>query len=500
MTKAGSCDCRQDRFFVRRLCAGRMGDSSVCLMTGRERTVFMTSRTREMTAGRPASLLLGFALPLMLGNVFQQLYTVVDTAIVGKALGVGALAALGATDWLNWMMLGIIQGLTQGFAILMAQEFGARRFERLRRALGGGTVLSAAGAVVLAILGQLAAGPVLRLMQTPQEILPDALLYLRIIYGGVPVVMAYNLLASILRAVGDSKTPLRAMIAAAFTNIGLDLLFVLVFRWGIAGAAAATLIAQLVSGLYCLVYVRRVEVLLAGRADFRLADAPVKKLMLLSAPMAFQNILICAGGLIVQFVVNGCGVVFIAGFTATNKLYGILEVAAVSYGYALITYVGQNLGAGEIPRIRSGVRAAYGIAAVTSVVIAAVMLLFGRPVLGCFISGTPEETRAAMDVAYLYLSIMSVFLPVLYYLHVTRAAIQGMGNTVLPMITGVAEFAMRTLAALLLPLVLGETGVLYAEIAAWIGASAVLAVSYRVLMRRLETGKPAVRFRPEESS
>ena len=446
----------------------------------------MTSRMRDMTTGRPASLLLRFALPLMFGNVFQQLYTVVDTAVVGKALGVDALAALGATDWLNWMMLGIVQGLTQGFAILMAQAFGAQQFERLRRAVGGGTVLAALSAVLLVLVGQLAARPVLQLMNTPQEILPNTLLYLRIIYGGVPIVMAYNLLASILRALGDSKTPLHAMLVAALTNIGLDLLFVLVFHWGIAGAAAATLIAQLVSSLYCLRYVRRIEILQLRRVHFKLSDAPVKKLMVLSTPMAFQNILISAGGLIVQFVVNGFGVIFIAGFTATNKLYGILEIAAISYGYALITYVGQNLGAGKIDRIRKGVRAAHGIALLTSIAIAALMLLFGKFALSCFISGTPQEVEAAMEVAYRYLFIMSVFLPTLYYLHVTRASIQGMGNTVLPMVTGIAECVMRTLTALLLPLAVGETGVLFSEITAWLGADVVLAISYCVLVRKLE--------------
>ena len=209
----------------------------------------------------------------------------------------------------------------------------------------------------------------------------------------------------------------------------------------------------------------------------------------LGFPMAFQNCIIAIGGMIVQFVVNGSGVVFIAGFTATNKLYGVLEIAATSYGYAMITYVGQNLGAGRHRRIRQGARAALAIAAVTSLVIAVVMLVFGRVILGCFISGTPQEVEQAMETAYFYLSIMSAGLPVLYVLHVVRSAIQGMGNTALPMVSGVVEFIMRTATALYLPLAVGEVGIFFAEPAAWLGADVVLAASYfAVARRRLRNG------------
>ena len=207
----------------------------------------MASHVKNMTEGKPVPLIFSFAIPLMIGNVFQQLYTVVDTMVVGKALGVSALAALGAADWMNWMMLGIIQGFTQGFGILLAQEFGAKRYDNLRRSVGNSAVLSLLSAIVLLGIGQLLARPVLELLNTPARILPDALLYLRIMYLGIPVVMAYNLLASILRSLGDGQTPLHAMIVAAATNIFLDLLFVLVLGFGIAGAAIATLIAQLIS-------------------------------------------------------------------------------------------------------------------------------------------------------------------------------------------------------------------------------------------------------------
>lgn len=445
----------------------------------------MAARIQSMTTGSPGKLIFTFALPLMVGNVFQQLYTVVDTMVVGKFLGVGALAALGAADWINWMMVAIVQGFTQGFAILMSREFGAGRHDNLREVIGNSALLSALFAAALMVLGQLAARPVLTLMQTPGDILPNTLLYLRVMFFGIPIVTAYNLLASILRSLGDGKTPLQAMVVASAVNIGLDLLFVMVFQWGIGGAAAATLIAQFISGLFCLYHVGRLELLRLKREDFRLRRQTAVHLLGLGFPMAFQNCIIGVGGMIVQFVVNRAGVVFIAGFTATNKLYGVLEIAATSYGYAMITYVGQNLGAGEHSRIRQGVRAALLIAAATSVAIAVVMLIFGRAIVGWFISGTPQEVEQAVRIAYLYLAIMSVFLPVLYLLHVLRAVVQGMGNTRLPMVSGVVEFFMRTGAALRLPLAMGEIGIFLAEPAAWLGADLVLVLSYFWVARRV---------------
>ena len=446
----------------------------------------MNTKIKNMTEGNPSSLILSFALSLMAGNVFQQLYTVVDTMVVGKVLGVNALAALGAADWLNWMMLGIIQGFTQGFGIMMAQEFGARREASLRKVIGNSATLSVISVIILVILGQLLVTPVLRLLQTPEDIIGNTLLYLRIMFLGIPIVMLYNLLASILRSLGDGRTPLNAMIVASATNILLDLLFVVVFHWGIAGAAVATLIAQLVSSIFCMYHIRRIEMLSFVRSDFTLQKDLSGKLLYLGFPMAFQNAIISVGGMIVQSVVNGFGVIFIAGFTATNKLYGLLEIAATSYGYAMVTYVGQNLGAGKISRIKKGVRCAVFIGIITSLIIAAVMLLFGKLILSLFISGTPEEFEQTLQVAYFYLTIMSVCLPVLYILHVVRSAIQGMGDTVLPMLSGIAEFIMRTLSALLLPQIVRQTGIFFAEIMAWLGADIILVISYFVIMHQLQ--------------
>lgn len=443
----------------------------------------MSTKIKNMTQGSPGRLIFCFAIPLMAGNVFQQLYTVVDTMVVGKFLGVDALAALGAADWLNWMMLGIVQGFTQGFAIRMAQEFGAGDYKGLKKTVGNSAALSVIFAVVLVLVGEWIAKPVLLLLHTPSEILSDALLYIRIMFLGTPVVMAYNLLACILRSLGDSKTPLYAMIIASLTNIVLDILFVFGFHWGIAGAAAATLIAQVVSGIYCYGYLQKIEFIRLSARELRIDPGMVGKLLYLGSPMAFQNAIIAIGGMMVQSVVNGFGVIFIAGFTATNKLYGLLEIAATSYGYAVVTYVGQNLGARKLKRISKGMRSAIVIAMITSVVIAVVMLLFGKVILSCFISGTEAQVEQALSVAYFYLAVMSLTLPILYLLHVVRSGIQGLGNTFLPMMSGIAEFCMRTATAFLLPGIVGEAGIFFAEPAAWLGADIVLIISYITVMR-----------------
>ena len=445
----------------------------------------MTPKIKNMTEGATLPLIVSFALPLMMGNIFQQLYTVVDTMIVGKALGVDALAALGATDWLYWMMLGMIQGVTQGFAILMAREFGAQRYEPLRRVTGISVSLSAICAVLFLAIGMVISRPILELLQTPAQIINESVIYLRIMFCGIPIVMAYNLLACILRSLGDGRTPLSAMIVAALSNIVLDLLFVLVLHWGIAGAAIATLIAQLFSCIFCLLRLRKIDFMTLRREHFRLQAKTSLRLISLGCPMALQNVMIAIGGMIIQFVVNGFGVAFLAGFTATNKLYGVLEIAATSYGYAMITYVGQNLGAGKLDRIKNGMRSAVAVAVATSAVIAGLMLLLGQNIVALFISGEPHEIAEATKVAYDYLVIMSVCLPVLYILHVTRSAVQGMGNTVLPMVSGIAEFFMRTGGILLLPALLNQTGIYLSEVLAWAGADMILIPSYFITLSRI---------------
>lgn len=450
----------------------------------------MNTRVKDMTSGRPLGLIIRFALPLMFGNVFQQLYTVIDTMVVGKALGVDALAALGATDWLYWMLLGMVQGITQGFGILMAREFGAKQFEQLRKVTGNAVTLSVVCAALFLILGQLIAYPALQLLKTPEKIQDDALLYLRIMFLGIPIVMAFNLLACILRALGDGKTPLNAMVVASLTNIALDILFVLVFRWGIAGAAWATLIAEATSCIYCLVQLRKLEFMKLQRKHYRPDLHLSGRLLGLGTPIAAQNAIIAVGGMIIQSVVNGYGVAFIGGFTASNKLYGVLEIAASSYGYAMITYVGQNLGANKIDRIKRGVKCAVLVSVATSMLIAAIMIIFGKTIVGSFISGTPQEIVEATRVGYDYLFTMSACLPILYILHVTRSSVQGLGNTMLPMVSGIVELIMRTVGVFLIPILIGEYGIFIAEVSAWLGADLILVPSYFVTVRMIVKKRP----------
>lgn len=442
----------------------------------------MASKVKDMTEGKPLGLIVSFALPLMAGSVFQQLYTVVDTMVVGKALGVDALASLGATDWLTWLVIGMLQGFTQGFGILMSREFGARQYSELRRVVRSSVRLSVVFAAGFLVLAQLGAPAMLSLLNTPDKVRSGAMLYLRLMFLGIPVIFAYNLLATTLRSLGDSQTPLTAMIVASLTNIGLDLLFVLVFRWGIAGAAIATLIAQVCSAVFCFLRLRRIDVLKREACDTAPDGKLAVRLMNLGWPMALQNGIIAVGGLIIQSVVNSYGVTFLAGYTATNKLFGLLELAAVSFGYAMITYAGQNLGAGKLRRIRKGMTAALLSAVAISLVICGFMLIAGRTILSLFLSGDPQEVKLAVEAGFRYLSFMSLGLPVLYILHVVRSAVQGMGNTVLPMVSGIAEFVMRTGCVLILPALLGADGIYTAEIAAWLGADVILIPSYFITM------------------
>ena len=442
--------------------------------------------TKDMTKGQPAKLLLFFALPLMLGNLFQQLYTMVDTIIVGQGVGINALASLGAADWLNWMFIGFVTGITQGFSIIFAQYYGAGDVKALRASVGNSLVLTALAAIFFTVAGQLLIVPILTLLDTPADIFAGSEIYLRVVIGGVTVSLMYNFEAALLRALGDSRTPLMAMVTAALTNVALDLIFVLVFKWGIAGAASATIIAQGVSFVYCFAAIRKIDIIRIKRDDISIHAGMSKKLLIVGVPIVFQNTMISIGGMILQSVVNSYGFLFVAGYTAANKLYGLLETAATSFGFAITTYTAQNLGAGNFRRIRKGMRSAVMMALVTSVVVSVIMLIFGRPVLRLFISNETGQVEEVLEIAYLYLSIMSYFLAVLYALHTYRSALQGLGNTVVPMLSGIMEFIMRTTAVMLLPRFVGEKGVFYAEVLAWAGAVVILVTSYYIVRGRTE--------------
>lgn len=447
-----------------------------------------------MTEGSPGKLIFFFAIPLMLGNMCQQLYTVVDTLVVSRTLGVQALAAMGSADWYMFMVPGIIMGFTQGFAILIANFFGASDNGSLNRAIAHSIRLSGILAIILTALAILSVPPVLALLRTPSEIRPLTRLYLTIYFAGIPAIILYNLSASVLRAFGNSKVPLYAMIGASVMNIGLDILFVVPLKMGIAGAALATVIAQLCAGLFCTVVAGRIPEIHLTKDDFAAQRSLDKELLRLSTPMVLQNILISIGGMIVGYVVNGLGVTFIAGYTATNKLYGMLEVAAVAYGFAIVTYTGQNYGAARYDRIRQGFKASLLIAVLTSAAIGGLMILFGRIITGAFLTGSGPEVEEAKVIAYRYLVIMAGFLWILYVLYVVRSMLQGMGNTLVPMISGGGEFIARTLMALVGSLFMGGTAIMIGEVAAWAAADIVMvpALIKRIRqLRKLPAGEKA---------
>lgn len=449
------------------------------------------NKTVNMTKGSPLRLMLLFALPLMLGNAFQQMYILVDTAIVGRGVGMTALAALGTVDWLNWMFIGIAQGFTQGFSVKIAQKFGEGDENGVRRSVAQCVRLSAIIAVVGVIFAQLALPLFLRVLRVPEELRGTAELYSRIIMGGFPVVVFFNCTSAMLRALGDSKTPLVAMLAASASNVVLDLVTVFPLGWGVAGAAGATVFSQLLSGVICAWRITKTPALRFSREQLA-AERPLEReLVKMGLPMAVKNIIISIGGIAVQSVVNGFSMSFIAGFTATNKLFGILDIAAISYGYAVTTYIGQNYGARLFDRIRRGLRTALLLSLVTSVIIGVLMLIAGRPITMLFISEKdPALVAAAGDTAYSYLSVMSVCLPILYLLYAFMAALQGLGDTVSPMISGIIEFVMRVAVSLAIGFTGYENGIFFSEVLAWLGATVYMIIMYKkTASRRLGDNK-----------
>ena len=447
------------------------------------------AHTRDMTQGSPTRLILGFCLPIVAGNLFQQFYSLVDTLVVGRVEGVTALAAVSSAGWLDWLVLSIAMGMAQGFSIQIAQSFGAKNDMELRHAAGQGLLMSVAVVVLIGVLAQCLLRPVLVLMRTPANTIDLTCLYLRIIFGGLPLVMAYNVFSGYLRAIGDSRTPLIAMTTASVCNILLDILFVATFRWSVTGVAAATVLSQGVSCLICLAALVRLPLMRLARGDLR-PDAPmIRRLMSLGLPLAFQNLIISIGGLVLQGVVNSFGFLFMAGFNAAMRLTGLIELAGTSIGSAVGTFAGQNLGAGRIDRVKLGLRKSAQIAMLMAFAVAACMLLFGRSILALFVEDEPEIIAQVLTIGYRYLAVMSLGLPMLYMLFVYRSTLQGLGDTVAPMVSGIVELVMRISIVLLLPLLIGEWGVYIAEIMAWFGAAVYLMVSYYRRIRVLERGR-----------
>jgi len=437
-----------------------------------------SANTKDMTTGNPFRLLLAFSMPLMFGNLFQQLYTFADALIIGQCVSSNALAALGGAEWLTFIMFGVIQGITQGCSVVIAQFFGKKQTKSLKLALYSGYCIAAAGAIGFTVIGQLLIVPSLKLLQTPPEVFSLTETYLRILYAGVPITFLYNIAAAILRALGNSKKPLQAMIIASLGNIVLDLLFVMKLSMGIAGAALGTLLAQILAAIYCIIAIRKIALCRISR-EYRSIDKKIlQEQIRMGIPMGIQNIITAIGGLVVQATVNVFGILFLTGYAAANKLYVLLEIAATSYGHGILTYTAQNKGTGNNKRIQDGLVAALLIGIVTALFMSGIMVFAGREIVGLFIKETEAGVNEMIQTGCDYLYVLALGFPLLYCLYVLRCSIQGMGDSIVPMLSSMMQILMRVICALFLTHVIGNEAVFWGEVCAWTLADLFLVCAY----------------------
>ena len=435
-----------------------------------------------MTTGSPAKLIIRFMIPMFLGNLFQQFYNVVDSIVAGQFLGVQALAAIGSTGSLMFFVIGWLNGLTSGFAIMVAQCFGAKKEDRMRHYVAMSVYLSVAFALVMTIGLTLANEPILRLMNYSEEIMPEVKAYMGIIYAGLLVTVAYDALSAFLRALGDSRSPLYFLMISAGINVFLDIVFIVVMGMGVEGCAYATVIAQAISAFCCFIYiVKKYPILHLKKEDFRYSWNSVKKLLGLGIPMALQFSITAIGTIIVQGAVNVYGETYMAGFSAAGKLQNILTTVFVAFGATVATYVGQNRGAGRIDRVREGVRCTQYMILAWSVIAMILMFFFGK-YMTCIFVNSSETDVLAVSVEYFH----TVFwcYPFLGSIFLYRNTLQGMGYGFVPMMGGIFELAARTIIVLL---VAGRTsfrGVCLADPAAWIAALIPLVPYYIYIMRK----------------
>lgn len=438
---------------------------------------------KDMTSGSPAKIIWNFTLPIFIGNIFQQFYNMVDTIIVGKFVGTKALAAVGATGTINFLILGFLMGLTAGFTVLTSQRFGAGDMAGMRRTVGSAAVLSLAVSVLMTAVSMTFMRPLMVLMNTPEDIFQDAYRYIMIICAGIFAQVLYNLLAGVLRALGNSKTPLYFLLFSAILNIILDLVLIIVFHLGAAGAAYATVIAQGVSGVLCLIYiVRKVPLLRLEKSDFRPDPHMIRMQLSLGFPMALQFSITAIGTMMVQTALNVLGSLHVAAFTAAAKIEQLVSQMYVALGTTMATYAAQNMGAGKIQRIRRGFRAATGISFLYAVIFGIWMFYVGHQVTGLFIS---EDLDSVVGLVDTYLKCVSVFSIPLAVVNVYRNGLQGMGFGFLPMMGGVAELAGRGVMAYAATRSGSYVGICMASPAAWVLAGGLLLVMYWMIMKNL---------------
>ena len=439
---------------------------------------------KDMTAGSPAKAIVGFTIPVLIGNIFQQFYSMVDTIIVGKFVGTKALAAVGSVGTINFLIIGFMLGLTAGFTVLTAQRYGAGDMKNMRRTVGSAAVLSLMVTVVMTMISMLGMHGLLKFMHTPEDIFADAYQYIMIICGGIFATVLYNLLASVLRALGNSQVPLYFLILSALLNVLLDLLFIIVFQWGAAGAAYATVISQGVSGILCLVYIaKKMPELRLQKDDFRLSAHIVKMQVGIGIPMALQYSITAIGTMMVQSALNMLGSMAVAAFTAASKVEQIATQAYVALGTTMATYCAQNMGAGKIDRIRKGFRTSTWIGMVYSLIFGLLTAFFGKYLTYLFVSSDVQTLMGQVDI---YLKCASLFFIALTIVNVYRNGIQGMGYGVLPMMAGVAELLGRGIVALAAGMNKSYLLACLASPVAWVFAGVLLLFMYRTVMKQQE--------------
>lgn len=443
-----------------------------------------SSATKDMTVGEPLKLIFFYSIPLIIGNIVQQLYSMADTIIVGRYLGMEALAAVGTTGPMNFLVLGFVTGLTAGFAVIVAQRFGAKDENGLKRSVAMNIILNVVSSVVITIISLITVNPILKLINTPESIFTNASKYISIIYIGISAIVLYNGTACILRALGDSKSPLFFLMISAVLNIILDILFIATFDMGVAGAAWATVISQAFSGISSLIYmIIRYPILKTRKKDYEWDSWFAWQHLRIGLPMALQFSITAIGVVILQGALNIFGPVKIAAYTAAQKVEQLIAVAAGTFGVTMANYTGQNLGARQIDRIREGTNKCAFLTVAFSLASMIIALLFGGQLTGLFVNDNATEVIVA---AKEYLYITSVFYPFLFLIFVYRNVLQSMGKGFMPLMAGVFELVTRTIAAYALPMVMGYAGICLAGPLAWISAAVPLLIAYLVIIRRFK--------------
>lgn len=438
----------------------------------------------DLTKGSPAKVIFYFSLPIILGNVFQRIYEFMDTVIVGRYINYQALAGVGVTNGFTFLVMGFVWGITAGLGIRTAQLFGAQDMNGVRRSIGTSLIICIGLTIFLTAVSLLLTDPLLTMINTGPEIYDYSYKYVATIFAGLFAPIAYNMVSCIMRALGDSKTPLYFLIFSSILNVGLDLLCIIKFGWGVQGAAIATVFSQAVSAGLCFLYAfhRYPEIRLSA-SDFRTSWAFIWEHLRIGIPMALQFSITAMGCVILQAALNIFPPTYIAGFTAASKVQSLFVLIPISFGVAIASYVGQNWGAGEIRRVRQGVNATLVMILTVCVVMSVVMVSCAKPMTSLFLSADAGEmVEPIFAAARRYLSISAMFFPFLYVIFLYRNALQGVGKTFLPLMAGVLELVIRTVASLTLPRHYGYDGVIVSDVLAWVGACIMLIISYIIQM------------------